>query len=169
MKFLIRHAPLFSLISEKYPDDLSVWRFEPFKFTRSSLTQTDVFRFSVLDFLMQFPDIMCNCQQNTLCFYIRFPRYRNLRKPVSSFKSPKIPSDWILLFTRSRIASSLVILSRSSFRYWLNFRETYRFFVLFSIKPLKHLCRKMAPAMGSHEALMLSGKGVQTYDQPVND
>ena len=38
-----------------------------------------------------------------------------------------------------------------------------------SIKPLKHLCRKMAPAMGSHEALMLSGKGVQTYDQPVND
>ena len=132
MKFLIRHAPLFSLISEKYPDDLSVWRFEPFKFTRSSLTQTDVFRFSVLDFLMQFPDIMCNCQQNTLCFYIRFPRYRNLQKPVSSFKSPKIPSDWILLFTRSRIPSSLVILSRSSFRYWLNFRETYRFFVLFS-------------------------------------
>ena len=28
--------------------------------------------FSVLDFLMQFPDIMRNRQQNTLCFYIRF-------------------------------------------------------------------------------------------------
>ena len=128
MKFLIRHAPLFSLISEKYQDDLAVGRFEPCKVTRAALTPPAV----VLDFLMQFPDIMCNCQQNTLCFYIRFPRYRNLRKPVSSFKSPKIPSDWILLFTRSRIPSSLVILSRSSFRYWLNFRETYRFFVLFS-------------------------------------
>ena len=28
--------------------------------------------FSVLDFLMQLPDIMRNRQQNTLCFYIRF-------------------------------------------------------------------------------------------------
>ena len=55
------HAPLLLLISEKYPDDppvfdfllekaqtspsLSVWRFEPSKFMRSSLAQTDVFRF----------------------------------------------------------------------------------------------------------------------------
>ena len=29
--------------------------------------------FSVLDLLMQCPVIVCNRQQNTLCFYIRFP------------------------------------------------------------------------------------------------
>ena len=55
------YAPLLLLIPEKYPDDppifdfllekaqtypsLSVWCFEPSKFMRSSLTQTDVFRF----------------------------------------------------------------------------------------------------------------------------
>ena len=55
------YAPLLLLIPEKYPDDppifdfllekaqaspsLSVWRFEPSKFMRSSLTQTDVSRF----------------------------------------------------------------------------------------------------------------------------
>ena len=62
------HAPLLLLISEKYPDDppifdfllekaqtspsLSVWRFEPSKFMRSSLTQTGVslfFRFGFFD------------------------------------------------------------------------------------------------------------------------
>ena len=57
----MRHTPFLLLISEKYPDDppifdfllekaqaspsLSVWRFEPSKFMRSSLTQTDVSRF----------------------------------------------------------------------------------------------------------------------------
>lgn len=60
------HAPLLLLISEIYPDDppifafllekaqttpsLSVWRFEPSKFMRSSLTQTDVFLFSRFGF-----------------------------------------------------------------------------------------------------------------------
>lgn len=43
------HAPLLLLISEKYPDDLPIFAF-----------------------LLEFPDIMRNRQQNTLCFYIRF-------------------------------------------------------------------------------------------------
>lgn len=58
----MRHAPLLSLISEKYSDNpsvfasllkkaqtslsLSVRRFEPSKFMRSFLSQTDAFLFS---------------------------------------------------------------------------------------------------------------------------
>ena len=58
---------------------------------------------SLLDLMVQFPDIMRNRQQDTLRFTFTFPRYKNLRNPVSSFRSPKLPSAWILRFTRNTI------------------------------------------------------------------
>ena len=87
---------------------LPVQRFEHSKFMRSFLLQTNVFRFPALDLLMQFSDIICNRQQNALSLFA-FPWYRNLWKPVSSFRSPKLPSDWILRFTRRRIMLSVII------------------------------------------------------------
>lgn len=66
-----------------------------------------------------------------------FPRYRYLRKFMSSFTSAKEPSAWILRFIRSIVPYSLVIRSRSSARFWLIVFETINTLLRFSIGVLQ--------------------------------
>lgn len=122
----------FSLKMRRLPPSLSVSLLNPLNLCALLYLKQMCSGFPVLDFLMQFPDIMCYRQQNTLPFYIRFSTVSESSKACILFQISKASSDWILRLTRSSIPSSLVILSRSFSRYWLNFRETYKFFILSS-------------------------------------
>ena len=79
----------FSLKMRRLPPSLSVSLLNPLNLCALLYLKQMCSGFPGLDFLMQFPDIMCYRQQNTLPFYIRFSTVSESSKACILFQISK--------------------------------------------------------------------------------